>query len=199
MPKFKAKWICVLLFVLTNSAQASIWHLGASGGGHWSIVNGTTYTSFAGPPPFTLVSNSSLSSFNYALGATLAFFQDKLFSVHVVADYLNNNASSGSLSLSTQTVAASALLAIGFDLFGNRHSLGVGATYARNLNKSVSFSNLSVSDVMPGIVIQGKDMWKVGKDHNIFLASRVYIWPSTWMGSNNASVYALSGQLGFEY
>jgi len=176
--------------VVSQPVFASAWHLGIGVGGNRTSVLGNATT----PVPRTI----NFESYNLSAAASLAFFQDSLFGLHLVGDLLNLNAVSGSDRASGQIVSASALASVNFDVVKTRGSVGVGVTYGRTFNKSSSLGNLTLADSMPGVVAQIKEMWKAGQSHYFFAAARAYLWPDAWAGPGTASLASVNVIVGLD-
>jgi len=169
--------LLVLFFVFSFvfnvvPVQAAMLHLGLSAGGNWTMLNAT-----AGATTY------DMNGFGYGAGANLSLMQDHLLGLHLTGDYIFHNPAQGTDRFFAHTVAISGIASIQFNLGGARHSIGAGYSYGMNYSKQLTPATLPIPDSMKGIVIQGKDMWKVGSEHYAYLVLRAYIWP-TMMNMN---------------
>jgi len=81
------------------------------------------------------------------------------------------NIAAGSDSFIAPMLYTSIIPRFSFNLGPNRHSLGIGYAYGI----AGATGTISTPSSLNAIAIEGKDMWKVGDAHYIFLAGRVFV------------------------
>lgn len=159
-------------------AEARVLHLGLSGGINASALGWSGPATAIGPGGVLVrvTSNQAASGIGYMAGASLSFFQDYLFGVHLVEDLLRIQAASSSGTYVSNTWVTAVIPALHFEWMKSRHSIGIG--YARGFNsvRTADLSGLSVGTALDAIAVEGKDSWKIGSSSSVFLAARGYVW-----------------------
>jgi len=153
----------VLSVALASETSAKSLHLGIAAGANYSMLSGTSSVL----PLHTAV----LTGFSYSGAVTLSFFQDSVFGFQISEDLANTNMTAGSDSFTARMLYTSIIPRFSFDLGPNRHSLGIGYAYGI----AAATGTISTPYSLNAVAIEGKDMWKVGDSHYIFLAGRVFI------------------------
>ena len=159
--------IFFLLIPITSEARAL--HLGVAIGANYSMGSAIT----------NLLANTTTSLSGFGLGGavSLSLFQDNWIGLRVNEDYISTQISSGAFNLSTKALVTSALLAFNFNLFGNRHSLGLGGAWNYNMSSTVNLNGINTSATLFGLAIEGKDMWQVNKTQYVFISAKVFALP----------------------
>jgi hypothetical protein len=152
--------------------ESSFVYLGLAGGLNSSSSNSPLTSAAAG---------TMLRGFSYSGLASLTFLQDAPLGVQAAADYTSMSLVSGGGAQTSSTILSGSIIPrFNIDWSGAHHSLGVGYAWARTQTASDN-NGINLPSRMTGYVVDGKDMFALGKKHYGFLEGRVFIWNATYL------------------